>query len=80
MVGKNLNKSIANKINLLNKQNQNNYEKYIKELKTEVKLKDFLLDKISNLREEEESLTLYLGKLVAYQTVLNYMEELEDEQ
>ena len=69
------------KLQLLNKQSQDNYEKYIRELKKNKdficrieNLKCFLKKKMAATRLDEEDLTLYLGKLVAYQTVLSYVE------
>ncbi len=70
------------KLQLLNKQSQDNYEKYIRELKKNKdficrieNLKCFLKKKMAATRLDEEDLTLYLGKLVAYQTILSYIEK-----
>lgn len=75
-------KEDKDKIRLLNKQNQNNYEKFIRELKKNKELinkidnlKYFINNKIKETKGKEEDLSLYLGKLIAYQTILNYIEE-----
>lgn len=71
------------KLQLLNTQNEKNYERYIKELKKNKELickieslHSFIENQIKKVKLQEEDLSLYLGKLIAYQTVLNYMEEL----
>lgn len=71
------------KVQLLNAQNEKNYERYIKELKKNKELickieslHSFIENQIKKVKLQEEDLSLYLGKLIAYQTVLNYMEEL----
>lgn len=71
------------KLQLLNAQNEKNYERYIKELKKNKELickieslHSFIENQIKKVKLQEEDLSLYLGKLIAYQTVLNYMEEL----
>ena len=71
------------KLQLLNTQNEKNYERYIKELKKNKELickieslQSFIENQIKKVKLQEEDLSLYLGKLIAYQTVLNYMEEL----
>ena len=71
------------KLQLLNAQNEKNYERYIKELKKNKELIckieslcSFIENQIKKVKLQEEDLSLYLGKLIAYQTVLNYMEEL----
>lgn len=71
------------KLPLLNAQNEKNYERYIKELKKNKELickieslQSFIENQIKEVKLQEEDLSLYLGKLIAYQTVLNYMEEL----
>lgn len=71
------------KVQLLNAQNEKNYERYIKELKKNKELickieslQSFIENQIKKVKLQEEDLSLYLGKLIAYQTVLNYMEEL----
>ena len=71
------------KLQLLNAQNEKNYERYIKELKKNKELickieslHSFIENQIKKVKLQEEDLPLYLGKLIAYQTVLNYMEEL----
>lgn len=71
------------KVQLLNAQNEKNYERYIKELKKNKELickieslRSFIENQIKKVKLQEEDSSLYLGKLIAYQTVLNYMEEL----
>ena len=71
------------KLQLLNAQNEKNYERYIKELKKNKELickieslQSFIENQIKKVKLQEEDLSLYLGKLIAYQTVLNHMEEL----
>ena len=71
------------KLQLLNTQNEKNYERYIKELKKNKELickieslHSFIENQIKKVKLQEEDLSLYLGKLIAYQTVLNYMEGL----
>lgn len=70
------------KLHLLNAQNEKNYERYIKELKKNKELickieslQSFIKNQIKKVKLQEEDLSLYLGKLIAYQTVLNYMGE-----